>query len=74
MKTETMTHYVWTYFEGTIEDAQEIVNEWNDITQTKKFRVTGNEYDDGTHLIEGEIEKWVLDETAIEMDFMIEER
>lgn len=69
-----MTHYVWTYFKGTIEDAQEIVNEWNDITQTKKFRVTENEYDDRTHLIEGEIEKWVLDETAIEMDFIIEER
>jgi len=69
-----MTHYVWTYFEGTIEDAQEIANEWNDITETKKFRVVGDQYDDGTHLIEGEIEKWVLDETAIEMDFMIEER
>jgi len=74
MKTETMTHYVWTYFEGTIENAQEIANEWNDITETKKFRVAGNEYDDRTHLIEGEIEKWVLDETAIEMDFIIEER
>lgn len=69
-----MTHYAWTYFEGTIEDAQEIANEWNEITETKNFRVTGNQYDDGTHLIEGEIEKWVLDETAIEMDFMIEER
>lgn len=69
-----MTHYAWTYFEGTIEDAQEIANEWNDITETKNFRVAENEYDDGTHLIEGEIEKWVLDETAIEMDFMIEER
>tara|TARA_R110000868_G_scaffold650_3_gene4712 strand:+ start:2108 stop:2317 length:210 start_codon:yes stop_codon:yes gene_type:complete len=68
-----MEYNVWTYFVGSIDDAQEIANEWNEITGTNKFRVSEDEYSNGTHLIEGEIERWVRNQTAIEMDFMIEE-
>jgi hypothetical protein len=33
-----MKYEVWTYFEGSKDDAQEIVNDWNEITKTKSFR------------------------------------
>jgi len=69
-----MTHYVWTYFVGSRKDAQEIANEWNEIAQTNEFRVSGNEYADGSILIEGEVDQWVLDETSIETEFVVEER
>jgi hypothetical protein len=33
-----MKYEVWTYFKGSKDDAQEIVNDWNEITKTKSFR------------------------------------
>lgn len=67
-----MTHYAWTYFVGTREEAQEIANEWNEITNTKEFRVCNSH--DGGHYIEGYVNEHVLEETNIENEFVIEER
>ena len=67
-----MTHYAWTYFVGSLEDAKEIVNEWNELTNTKEFRVCNSL--NGVHYIEGYIDKNVLEETNIENEFVIEER
>ena len=67
-----MTHYAWTYFVGTREEAQEIVNEWNELTNSNEFRLANNV--NGEHLIEGYVNEHVLEETNIENEFVIEER
>jgi len=75
-----MKYEVWTYFEGSKDAAQEIVNDWNEIAKTKSFRLEqmpsgADMYDHPlgmrTWSIEGEVDQWVLDETSIEMDFMV---
>ena len=67
-----MTHYAWTYFVGTRKEAQEIVNEWNELTNSNEFRLANNV--NGEHLIEGYVNENVLEETNIENEFVIEER
>jgi len=69
-----MKYEVWTYFEGSKDDAQEIVNDWNEITKTKSFQFdqSPSGLDTGDlWYIKGEVDQWVLDETSIEMDFMV---
>lgn len=69
-----MKYEVWTYFEGSKQDAQEIVNDWNEIAKTKSFRFdqSPSSVDTGDlWYIEGEVDQWVLDATSIEMDFMV---
>jgi hypothetical protein len=66
-----MTHYAWTYFVGSLTDARKIVNEWNEITNTKCFQIVNSVK--GTHLLEGCIDKNTLKETNIENEFVIAE-
>ena len=69
-----MKYEVWTYFEGSKDDAQEIVNDWNEIAKTKSFRFdqSPSGVDTGDlWYIEGEVDQWVLGATSIEMDFMV---
>lgn len=69
-----MKYEVWTYFEGSKQDAQEIVNDWNEIAKTKSFRFDQSPSSADTGdlwYIEGEVDQWVLDATSIEMDFMV---
>ena len=66
-----MTHYAWTWFKGSLEDAQEIADEWNEITKSDEFRVAN--HIDGSYLIEGNVESWVIDGTSIDMEFVLEE-
>ena len=69
-----MKYEVWTYFEGSKDDAQEIVNDWNEIAKTKSFRFDQSPSDLDTGdlwYIEGEVDQWVLGATSIEMDFMV---
>jgi hypothetical protein len=56
---------------GSRKNAQELANKWNEITQTNEFRVSGNEYADGSILIEGKADQWVFDETPIRTEFTV---
>jgi len=77
-----MKYNAWTYFVGSEKEAQEFVNEWNEITNSDSFRVVykkkGNEArflnESGAFLIEGEVSSEILEETNIENEFVIEEK
>jgi len=64
-----------TWFEGTQEEAEAIVSEWNEITGTDKFKIelsanttTGAE----VFLISGLVNQETLDSTTIEDEFIVD--
>jgi hypothetical protein len=66
------TYKAWTFFEGDFEDAKEIAQEWNEVARTDTFRAVVHDSRKNVHRVEGVVQPWVIRDTNIENEFVIE--